>query len=337
MLGIFLRWFFRGEQVTLTVQEGGIIVLISWMVIMCVSAWPFVDLLDLPFSRGFFESVSGWTTTGLSVVDVTRVPRMILLWRSIIQLAGGAGLAIIMMSAIVGPTGVGISSAEGRSNQLVPQVRQSARLVLWIYGCYALGGIAAYWISGMSLFDAINHAFAAISTGGFATHPESIGYWHSPGIEAITIVLMLLGGLNFVTAWYLWRGQLGTVVRNGEIRLAGALLPLAALGLFLVTCRGIYPQLSDAVRVALFETVSAMTTTGFTITGYGNWNSSGIFMIMLLMLVGGGTCFYRRRHQAVQNLFIVEAGLVGNPTAAHAPAYGDGASRVGRKPPFFHR
>jgi trk system potassium uptake protein len=153
-----------------------------------------------PFSRALFESVSGWTTTGLSVVDVTSAGPMILFWRSIIQLAGGAGLAIIMMSAIVGPTGVGISSAEGRSDQLVPHVRQSARLVLIIYTCYALPEPLAYRMAGMSLFDAVNHSFAAVSTGGFP-RVESIGYWDSTAIEAVTLPLMLLGNLSFVTAW----------------------------------------------------------------------------------------------------------------------------------------
>ena len=138
LLGIGLWRLFRpASNITLSIQEGGIIVLISWIAVSLFSAWPFISVLGLSFSRALFESVSGWTTTGLSVVDVKSAGPLILFWRSVMQLAGGAGLAIIMMSAIVGPTGVGISSAEGRSDQLVPHVRQSARLVLIIYACYA--------------------------------------------------------------------------------------------------------------------------------------------------------------------------------------------------------
>jgi len=291
LLGVGLwRTFHSPRNFTVTVEEGGIIVLLSWTVVIIFSAWPFTIALGLPYSRAVFESVSGWTTTGLSVLDVTSAGKMILIWRSIIQLAGGAGLAIIMMSAIVGPAGVGISNAEGRSDQLVPHVRQSARLVLTIYVCYALAGTLAYRMAGMSLFDAVNHSFAAVSTGGFSTRAESIGYWHSTTIEAVTLALMLLGNLSFVTAWLLWRGRVRMVFRNGEVRLLLVLIPLSAAAILMLTSRGLYPQLGKSIRVAIFETVSALTTTGFSTVSYGNWNAFGLFLLIILMLIGGGTC-----------------------------------------------
>ena len=284
------RRFGTAFGISLSIQEGGVVVLLSWITVILFSTWPFMSVLGLNFSQAVFESVSGWTTTGLSVVDVTQCGQMILLWRSIIQLAGGAGLAIIMMSAIIGPVGVGISIAEGRGDQLVPHVRQSARLVMVIYTSYAAAGTVAYWIAGMSPFDAFNHAFAAVSTGGFSTHPESIGYWHSAAIEAVTIALMLLGNLSFVTAWFLFRGHLRTVARNGELRLLALIIPMASAIVFLLTSRVIYPELGKSIRVALFETISAITTTGFSTVGYGNWNSIGVFLLVVLMLIGGGTC-----------------------------------------------
>ena len=287
---IMWKCFRSPSAITLSVQEGGIIVLVGWLAVILFSAWPFAAVLGMPFSRGVFEAVSGWTTTGLSVVDVGQAGPMILLWRSIMQLAGGAGLAIIMMSAIVGPTGVGIPSAEGRGDQLVPQVRRSARLVLVIYTCYAAAGSLAYRLAGMSWFDAVNHAFAAVSTGGFSTHPESIGFWDSTAVEAVTLPLMLLGNLSFVTAWLLCRGKFGAVVKNGEIRLQAVLLPLSAAAVFIFTSRALYPQLGKSLRVALFETVSALTTTGFSTVTYGNWNAFGILVLIVLMLIGGGTC-----------------------------------------------
>ena len=291
LLGLVLWRIFRGApNVSLSIKEGGVIVLLSWSLVVLFSAWPFTAALGLPFSRSVFESMSGWTTTGLSVVDVARAGPMILLWRSVMQLAGGAGLAIIMMSAIVGPTGVGISSAEGRSDQLVPHVRRSARLVLIIYCAYAAAGTLAYRLAGMTLFDAINHSFAAVSTGGFSTRAESIGYWDSVTVEAVTLPLMLLGNLSFVTAWSLWQGRIGLAAKNGEIRLQAALIPFSAAVVFLLTSRAIYPQLAKAVRVAVFETVSALTTTGFSTVGYGNWNGIGVFVLVILMLIGGGTC-----------------------------------------------
>jgi len=243
----------------------------------------------LNFTQAVFESVSGWTTTGLSVVDVTQASHVVLLWRSIMQLAGGAGLAIIMLSAITGPTGPALSVAEGRE-QLVPHVRQSAKLVMMIYGGYIIAGTAALHLAGMQWFDAVNHAFAALSTGGFSTRVESIGYWDSVAVEAVTIPLMILGNLSFITAWLMLRGKFRAVGRNGEIRLMAVMIPLCAILLFLLTAQGLYPTLGKSVRVAIFETVTALTTTGFSTVGYGDWNSFGWVVLIVLMLIGGGTC-----------------------------------------------
>lgn len=291
LAGFFLRkLFYPASRITLSVGEGGVIVLISWVVAIVFSALPFMSVLGLSFSQAAFESVSGWTTTGLTVVDIPHAGPMILLWRSILSLAGGAGLAIIMMSAIVGPTGTGISSAEGRGDQLVPHVRQSARLVMIIYTGYAAVGSMAYWMAGMSLFDAVNHSFAAVSTGGFSTHAESLGYWDSPAIEGVSIPLMLLGNLSFVTAWSLLRGRFRLVMRNNEVRVMTVLIPLSAVLVLFFTSLSIYSRLTKALRVSLFETISALTTTGFQTVGYGNWNDFGLLVLILLMLIGGGTC-----------------------------------------------
>lgn len=290
-LGLALRFGLRSAAGTpLSIQEGGIIVLVGWATVILFSAWPFIAILGLSPSRAIFESVSAWTTTGLSVVDVTAAGRLVLFWRSLMQLAGGAGLAVIMMSAMIGPTGVGVAAAEGRGDQLVPHVRRSARLVLLVYGGYAAAGFLAYWLAGMSAFDAANHTCAAVSTGGFSTRAENIGYYDSAAVEAVSIPLMLLGNLSFVTAWLLLRGELRYVRRNGEVQLMAVLLPLAAALVFALTCRALYPQLDKALRVAIFETVSALTTTGFQSVSYREWNGAGIFILIVLMLIGGGTC-----------------------------------------------
>jgi trk system potassium uptake protein TrkH len=136
----------------------------------------------------------------------------------------------------------------------------------------------------------VNHAFAAVSTGGFSTRAESIGAWQSVIVEAVTLPLMLLGNLSFVTAWFLWRGRLRAVARNGEVRLMAALIPLSVAAAFFGTCRALYPTLGKSLRVAVFETVSALTTTGFSTVTYQEWNGFGVFLLVLLMLIGGGTC-----------------------------------------------
>lgn len=289
-VGLSLARRFRpSQEVVLRTQDGAVVVVGSWLLVILISTWPLITVQGLNFTQAVFESVSAWTTCGLSVVDVLSAPRSILLWRSLMQLAGGAGWAIIVLAAIAGPPGTGLASAEGRSDQLVPHVRQSARIVAVMYGGYALLGTIALAWAGMTWFEAVNHSFAAVSTGGFSTRPESYGYWDSGRLEAVTTGLMLLGTTNFLTAWLFFRGQLRAVLRNGEVRLLAWLLPLSCLLLFDIAGRPLYATALKAARVACFEASSALSTTGFATVGYGDWPAAAILVMVVLMVIGGGT------------------------------------------------
>ncbi|MFW5869219.1 MAG: TrkH family potassium uptake protein, partial [Armatimonadota bacterium] len=288
LAGLTLWRVFRlREPAVLTTQQGSVIVVMGWMIACIASAFPFMLIEGLGFTHGLFEAVSGWTTTGLSVIDVTQASQMTLLWRSLMQLAGGAGLAIIMVASIAGPTGTGLAVAEGRSEQLVPHVRASVKLVLTLYSGYALVGILAYWIAGMSLFDAVNHSFTAVSTGGFSTRPESIGAWDEMRVEAVTIPLMLLGNLNFLTAWGILRRRFRRATRSGELRLISVVIPLAALMLYALATEPLHAGAKGA-RVAVFESVSALTGTGFSTVSYAAWSGFGLLILVALMCIGGG-------------------------------------------------
>ncbi|MDY7013943.1 MAG: TrkH family potassium uptake protein [Cyanobacteriota bacterium] len=289
-VGGLLWWKLAPKKTeSLTLREGSIVVVFAWLLAIGVGTVPFMTVGGLNFTQAAFESTSGWTTTGLSVVDVTQASRLILLFRSTIELAGGAGFAIITLSAIAGISGSGLAAAEGRTEQLAPNVRRSAQLVSSIYSGYIAIGTLALWAAGMSFFDAINHSFAALSTGGFSTRTDSIGYWDSPAVEAVTIVLMILGTLNFVTSYLLLRGKFKAVSRNGEIRLQALVIPLCILILFFGVAPGLYSGVGKAVRVAIFETITALSTTGFSTVGYGDWNGLGWLVLIGLMLIGGGT------------------------------------------------
>ncbi len=288
--GASLWIIFRSPKPVISPAHGAIVIVASWIAVCALSAIPVMMLARVNFTLGFFESVSGWTTTGLSIVDVEKVPRILLLWRSIMQLAGGAGLAIVMLAAFSLPVGAGLYRAEGKGEQLVPNVVRSSKVVLTLYAGYAGFGIVAYLAAGMRPFDAINHTFAAISTGGFSTHEASIGFWDSPRVESISIVLMILGNLNFGTAYLLVRGRAKPFLLNVEIRLFFFLLIVAIPVVLFFTTRAIFPSLPKAVRVAVFETISALTTTGFSTVSYDNWNGTGLLVLILLMIVGGGAC-----------------------------------------------
>lgn len=278
------------EPVSLTLPEGAVIVLLAWTVALVVGALPLMPTAGLNFSQAAFEAISGWTTTGLSVVDVASASHLVLLYRSVMQLAGGAGLAIMMLAAFGGPLGAGLSSAEGRDRQLVPHVKRSARLVVSIYLGYIVVGVVALRLGGMGWFDAVNHSICAVSTGGFSTRVESLGYWNSAVVESVTMILMVLGNLNFLTSYALLKGRWRAVARNGEVRLMAVVVPLAAVALYFWSIAGRLPDQGRAVRAAIFETVTALTTTGFNTIPYDRWNATAILILSVLMLIGGGIC-----------------------------------------------
>ncbi|HUW62147.1 MAG TPA: TrkH family potassium uptake protein [Candidatus Bathyarchaeia archaeon] len=286
---VIWRLFRTRTQVALTLQEGAIIVFLSWVVIAAFSAVPYVDVCGYSITNALFESVSGWSGTGLTVTDVLAVPHVILLWRSITQYIGGAGLALIMLATIAGPLGQNLSVAEGRTDQLAPHVRDSAKIVLVLYTGYAILGILALWAAGMTFFEAVNHAFTGLGTGGFSTRPESIAYFDSPRIEAVVIVLMLLGGTNFLTAYLLLQGKLGLVWRNAEIRLSFVAIVLSLFILAATLFYGrVFPQFAKTLRVACFEPISALTGTGFQTTVYRQWSGLPLLLLITLMVIGGG-------------------------------------------------
>lgn len=288
-IGLLLWGKLKNSSAILNIKDGAIVVVLSWVIAIAFGTIPFITISNLSFTQAVFESTSGWTTTGLSVIDVSQASNLILLYRSTIQLVGGAGFAVVALSTIISPAGMGIASAEGRSEQLVPNVRRSAKLVLNIYTGYVAAGIVALRLAGMNWFDAVNHAFAALSTGGFSTRADSLGYWNSSAIETVTIVLMLLGTLNFLTSYLLMTGKFSAVIRNSEIRLQAFIVPISAIILFTGVTSKLDLTSNKAWRVAIFETITALSTSGFSTVSYSNWNSIGLLILIMLMLIGGGT------------------------------------------------
>ncbi len=273
------------------IQEGAVIVLFSWIGVIVISALPFMFAGILDFTRAVFEATSGWTTTGLTVVNVTEVSKLFLVWRSVMQYVGGAGFAIIMVGSIIGPGGFGLYSAEGRTDNILPNIRHSANMIMVMYLTYAVIGTVAYILVGMPPFDAFNHSLTALATGGFSTRAGSIGEFHSLPIEIVTIILMFLGTTGFGLHYTLWRGNIKAFLRNGEpwlmlttILITTAVVAKNGLGL-------VYNNVNQALRESIFQTVSALTGTGFSTVDFTihNWPlfSTGMFILTVLMILGG--------------------------------------------------
>lgn len=273
------------KQKKLVSGQDAIIVVFSWIFAVIFSAMPFLISGQLHFSGAIFEAVSGWTTTGLSVVDVTDIPAMFLLHRSVIQFFGGVGLVLVVFAILSETYGMRLFSAEGHNDRLMPNISKSARIVMMIYSTYMVAGIVLYVAFGMPLFDAINISMAALSTGGFAVTSNSIAAYDSMPIELITVILMILGNTNFAGHLLLVNKRYKQIFKMDEVRFVFiALLLLTGL----LSAVGYYSQ-TITVRQAFFEAASAITTTGFTITEYSHWRPVAVILLICFMVIGGGS------------------------------------------------
>jgi len=289
LTGFLLSLFiWDGKKHQLTLRQDTVIVVAVWLLAVFFSSLPFMLSRQLNFTQAFFEAMSGWTTTGLSVVDVTVTPKIYLMFRSIMQFFGGVGLVLVMLSALSGTYGMRLYNAEGHSDKLLPNLAKSARVIMSIYAGYVVAGTILYVIFGMPLFDAINHSIAALSTGGFSTQVDSIGAYKSLPIELITIILMLLGTTNFAAHLLLVRGKFRNFFKVGEIRFMLVLLGFTITIASFVSLNGIYGSVSQGLRISVFQMVTALTTTGFSTVSFNNWTPFPVFVIIILMLIGGG-------------------------------------------------
>ncbi len=281
-------WSGRTEDHPLSVADGAQVVTLGWIGAILGGAISLTWSTDLSLRLAIFEATSGWTTTGLSVLDVTGAPRSALILRTCMEFAGGAGLVVALISLLGGPPGSGLAIAEGRSQHLEPHVRQSARLVLALCAFYTVLGTIGLRAAGMDLFDAFNHAACAVSTGGFSTRPDSIGAWDGLAVELVTLALMLVGTTNLVVAWAALRGRPGALLRSGETRLMIALVLGGAALIGALATLPTYGPTFKALRVAVFEVVSAISTTGYSTVAYTDWSPAALLVMTALMVIGGG-------------------------------------------------
>ncbi len=231
------------------------VVFFAWLYGFFIGSLPFILSGRLTMIQALFESVSGFTTTGLSVIDVTVTPAVFLFYRSFIQFMGGLGFILMMIIFIQGKQSMDLYNAEGHPDKLMPNLGKTARTIFAMYSGFLVLGTIAYAAFGMSLFDSINHAMCALSTGGFSTKADSIGAFHSPQIEGVTIILMLIGTTNFAVLLLLVKGKIRQFFKVSEVRFMFLLLfifvPVMSAGLFFK----MYLGLGESIRLSLFNVV----------------------------------------------------------------------------------
>ena len=268
-------------------QRGSLAILFVWCYSSLMGAMPFVISGQLSFARALFESVSGWTTTGLTVVDVAAMPKVFLFHRSFMQYSGGLGFVLMMAMVVQGKHSMALYNAEGHVDRLMPSLRQTSRAITAIYGGFLALGTIAYRVFGMRLFDAVCHTMSALSTAGFTTQAGSIGAYDSLPIELATVVLMLVGASNFAILFLLTEGKVREIFRVTEMRFMAGLMavfvPLSACSL----AAGLGMGVLKSLRHALFGVVTVFSTTGYSIMDYSSWTPFGSGLLILLMVIGG--------------------------------------------------
>ncbi|HBG32633.1 MAG: potassium transporter [Tenericutes bacterium GWD2_38_27] len=290
ILGYMLTLINRGKETEkLERHQDAVLIFSIWIIAILISSIPFMLSGTYNFSQSVFESTSGYSTTGLSVVDVTQASHMFLLFRALMQFFGGVGLVLVLTSAVSDKYGMRLYNAEGHNDKLLPNLLRSARLILSIYTSYIVIGSILYVIFGMPLFDAFCHAIASVSTGGFSTQSASIGYYDSLPIEIITMVLMLLGATNLIIHIYFFKGKIKKSLSHVELKLF-AILTLIFLPLMILSVSSMYTgNLGEAIRTGLFQFMSAITTTGFqTVPTFTTLPHFFNISVIILMVIGGG-------------------------------------------------
>lgn len=288
------RWAGSVEEVG--VRDGFAIVTLGWASVAAFGSLPYLLTGAIPsFHGAFFESMSGLTTTGATVVtDIGALPRGVVLWRSQTQWMGGMGIIVLSVAILplLGIGGMQLMQAEipGLSaDRLRPRIRQTATLLWAVYALLTCAEFVLLMVAGMTPFEALNHAFTTMATGGFSTEDTSIGGF-GPSVQYVIAAFVFLAGVNF-TLHYSWMtGRWRAVQRNRELRVYAVLTALATLVLTaLVYVPGTVPGLEASFRAGLFQATSIMTTTGYATADYELWAVPAQVLILLLMLVGGCT------------------------------------------------
>ena len=294
--GFVLHSAFRNDEITIARREGYIIVTGSWVLFSLFGTLPFLLTGSISsFTDAFFETMSGFTTTGASILsDIESMPHSILFWRSITQWMGGMGI-IVLSLAIIGEIKIGnfqLFAAEVpgvTKDKLHPKLKETAKRLWAIYVVFTSSETILLVAGGMSLFDAVCHSFTTMATGGYSTKNASIAAFESPYIHAVITLFMFLAGINFALAYFALKGNFKKILNNDEFRFYGKIcITFTVIVSAVLWLRNGYSPLNSIIYGS-FQVISIITTTGFATANYELWGSFLLMVIFLLMFTGGST------------------------------------------------
>ncbi|MDA0701255.1 MAG: TrkH family potassium uptake protein [Bacteroidetes bacterium] len=329
-LGVIAMVLTRNHRKELQKKEGYIIVAFGWFFMALIGTASGTIIQPLPgFTNAFFETMSGFTTTGATILnDVEALPKGILFWRSITHWIGGMGIIVLAIAILplLGIGGMQLFAAEAPGpggDKLHPRITDTAKRLWLIYVGYTLAETLLLWAAGMSFFDAINHSLSTLSTGGFSTKNASVSFWNDqPLIQYIIMVFMFLAGTNFVLSYFAFKGRFSKIINDEEFKLYGFFI----VALTLVTALFIYTQadlaassiahpmvygpLESALRHGLFQVLALITTTGFVTADFTAWTPLLTIIFFGLMFLGGSAGSTSGGIKIVRHLIMIKNGVL---------------------------
>ena len=282
------------EEYKLNLQQTFLFSALAWVAVAVFGSFPFVfSSLNLSFSDAFFESMSGITTTGSTVIiNLDGAPKSILLWRSIMQWLGGIG--IIVMAITVLPLlkvgGMQLFKMESSDNpeKILPRTFEIASIIIFVYIGLTFLCSFFYWTFGMGIFDSIAHSMTTIATGGFSTHNDSIGYFKSSNIEIVATIFIILGSLPFISYLKFIKGNKKIFLQDEQIKGLIKLLIISIIIMFLyLFFNNNENLLLDRLRISSFNVVSILSGTGYVTDDFGMWGKFPLIFFLFLMFIGG--------------------------------------------------
>ncbi len=292
-IGLVLYIGFKNEKLKINLRQAFLLTILSWLVIALFGSLPFIySSSSLNFTNAFFESVSGITTTGSTVIsNLDSLSEGILIWRSLLQWFGGIG--IIVLAVAILPTlqigGMQLLHMEHDDpyEKTLPKINKFIFEIIFLYFGLTILCLFSYYFNGMNGFDSLIHSMTTISTGGFSNKSLSFGYFDSQTLESISILFMILGSLPFVIFIKFIHGQKNSLFKDDQIRLFIFLL----VSIVFISCFWVKHYLniewSSALRLTTFNITSILTGTGYTSTNYNNWGGFGLIIILMIMFIGG--------------------------------------------------
>ena len=292
-IGLVLFFSFKRKKVKIDVRQAFVLTLFSWLLIAFFGSIPFIYVSTfLSYTDAFFESVSGITTTGATVINnLDSLSEGILIWRALLQWFGGIGIIVLAIAILptlqIGGMQLLHMEHDDPYEKTLPKINQFVLEIFVLYIFLSIFCAILYYFAGMSGFDSIIHAMTTISTGGFSSHDKSFAYFNSSNIEIISVIFMIMGSLPFVVYLHFLHGQKSLIVKDEQIKLFFIILLLI---IFLTTIWLIYSRsmpVNISIRLAFFNITSILTGTGYTTDNYSTWGSFGLVIMLIIIFIGG--------------------------------------------------